>query len=146
MIAQIVLSLLLGVVLLYAWAQYRRSPIVTVLSCAVSLIGFYFVWIPSHATRVAELVGIGRGADLVLYVWVCISLVVLLNLHLKLRTQHELLTQLARSIALANATLPEDMRPTDPSRMSSLTEGQTSQPRYRPADGPRPGQTADQSA
>ncbi len=139
MIAQVVLSLLLGVVLLYAWAQYRRSPIVTVLSCAVSLIGFYFVWFPSHATRVAELVGIGRGADLILYVWACISLVVLLNLHLKLRTQHELLTQLARSIALANAT-------PDPSQISSLTEAQTSQPRYRLGDGPRPGQTADQSA
>ena len=139
MIAQIVLSLLLGVVLLYAWAQYRRSPIVTVLSCAVSLIGFYFVWFPSHATRVAELVGIGRGADLILYVWACISLVVLLNLHLKLRTQHELLTQLARSIALANAT-------PDPSRISSLTEAQTSQSRYQLADGPKHGQTADQSA
>ena len=146
MIAQIVLSLLLGVVLLYAWAQYRRSPIVTVLSCAVSLIGFYFVWLPSHATLVAELVGIGRGADLVLYVWACISLVILLNLHLKLRTQHELLTQLARSIALANATLPEDARSSDPSRISAFTEGQTSQPRYRLADGPKPGQTADQSA
>ena len=146
MIAQVVLSLLLGIVLLYAWAQYRRSPIVTVLSCAVSLIGFYFVWLPSHATRVAEFVGIGRGADLVLYVWACISLVVLLNLHLKLRTQHELLTQLARSIALANASLPEDARPTEPSRMSSVTEGQTSQSRYRLADGPTPGQTADQRA
>jgi hypothetical protein len=146
MIAQVVLSLLLGIVLLYAWAQYRRSPIVTVLSCAVSLIGFYFVWLPSHATRVAELVGIGRGADLVLYVWACISLVILLNLHLKLRTQHELLTQLARSIALANATLPEDTRPTDPSRISALTEAQTSRPRYRLADGPAPGQTADQRA
>jgi small membrane protein len=145
MIAQIVLSLLLGVVLLYAWAQHRRSPIVTVLSCAVSLIGFYFVWLPSHATRVAELVGIGRGADLVLYVWACISLVILLNLHLKLRTQHELLTQLARSIALANATLPEDARSSDPS-ISAFTEGQTSQPRYRLADEPTPGQTADQSA
>jgi hypothetical protein len=65
---------------------------------------------------------------------------------LKLRTQHELLTQLARSIALANATLPEDTRPTDPSRTSSLTEAQTSQPRYRLVDGPAPGQTADQSA
>jgi small membrane protein len=145
MIAQIVLSLLLGVVLLYAWAQHRRSPIVTVLSCAVSLIGFYFVWLPSHATRVAELVGIGRGADLVLYVWACISLVILLNLHLKLRTQHELLTQLARSIALANATLPEDARSSDPS-IPAFTEGQTSQPRYRLADEPTPGQTADQSA
>ena len=147
MIAQIVLSLLLAVVLLYAWAQYRRSPIVTILSCVVSLAGFYFVWLPSHATRVAEFVGIGRGADLILYVWACISLVVLLNLHLKLRSQQELLTQLARSIALANATLPEDdARSTDASRMSSLMEGQTSQPRYRRADAPTPGQTADQSA
>ena len=105
MIAQVVLSLLLGIVLVYAWAEYRRSPIVASASFAVSLLGFYFVWVPSHATRVAELFGIGRGADLVLYLWVCISLIVLLNLHLKLRTQHELLTALARSIALANATL-----------------------------------------
>lgn len=146
MIAQVVLSLLLGIVLLYAWAQYRRSPIVTILSCVVSLMGFYFVWFPSHATRVAEFVGIGRGADLILYVWACISLVVLLNLHLKLRTQHELLTQLARSIALANATLPDDARDSEPSRISPVTEGKTSQPQYRLADGPRPGQTADQSA
>jgi small membrane protein len=146
MIAQVVLSLLLGVVLLYAWAQYRRSPIVTVLSCVASLLGFYFVWLPSHATRVAEFVGIGRGADLVLYVWACISFVILLNLHLKLRTQHELLTQLARSIALANAALPEDSSSSSPQRTSALTEAQTSQPRYRPADGPRPAQTADQSA
>jgi hypothetical protein len=146
MIAKLVLSLLLGVVLLYAWAQYRRSPIVTILSCAVSLVGFYFVWLPSHATRVAEFVGIGRGADLVLYVWACISLIVLLNLHLKLRSQQELLTQLARSIALANATVPEDVPPAEAPRMSSLTEAQTSQPRYHLADGPRPGQTADQRA
>jgi len=146
MIAQLVLSLLLAVVLLYAWAQYRRSPIVTILSCVVSLMGFYFVWLPSHATRVAEFVGIGRGADLILYVWACISLVVLLNLHLKLRTQHELLTQLARSIALANAALPEDARPVDAPRKSSLTEAQMSQPRYRRTDAPTPGQTADQSA
>jgi small membrane protein len=146
MIAQIVLSLLLGIVLLYAWAQYRRSPIVAVLACIVSLMGFYFVWLPSHATRVAEFVGIGRGADLVLYVWACISLIVLLNLHLKLRTQHELLTQLARSIALANAALPEDARSSSPQRTFTLTEGETSPPRYRLADGPRPGQTADQRA
>ena len=44
----------------------------------------------------------GRGVDLILYLWVCISLILLLNLHLKLRTQHELITALARRIALAN--------------------------------------------
>jgi hypothetical protein len=110
MIAQTVLSLLLGIVLVYAWVEYRRSPIVATLSWGVGLAGFYFVWMPSHATLVAELFGIGRGADLVLYLWVCISLIVLLNLHLKLRTQHELITALARSIAIANAAWSADRR------------------------------------
>jgi hypothetical protein len=54
---------------------------------------------PEHSTQLAELVGIGRGV----YVWVCISLVVLLNLHLKLRTQTELITTLARKIAITDA-------------------------------------------
>ena len=123
MIAQVVLSVLLGIVLVYAWAEYKRSPIVAGLSFAVGLLGFYFVWIPSHATRVAELFGIGRGADLVLYLWVCISFIVLLNLHLKLRTQHELLTTLARSIALANATVSaEKAEQSTPSRCSVKEE------------------------
>jgi hypothetical protein len=73
------------------------------MSLVASLVGLYFVWIPSHTTRVAEFIGIGRGADLIMYLWICISLIVLLNLHLKLRLQHEVITALARAIALANA-------------------------------------------
>ena len=108
MIAQAILSLLLSGVLVYAWAEYRRSPVVASLSVAVSLAGLFFVWVPSESTRVAELVGIGRGADLILYLWVCISLIVLLNLHLKLRTQQDMITKLARAIALANVVTPHE--------------------------------------
>ena len=103
MIAQLILSVLLAAILLYAWSEYRRSPFVALLSVLVTSAGLYFVWVPSHSTRLAELVGIGRGVDLILYTWVCISLIVLLNLHLKLRTQMELITALARKIALAEA-------------------------------------------
>ena len=42
--------------------------------------------------------------------------------------------------------LAGDAPAADPSRLSSLTGAQTSPPRYRPADAPTPGQTADQSA
>ena len=108
MIAQAILSLLLSGVLVYAWAEYRRSPVVASLSVAVSLAGLFFVWLPSESTRVAEFVGIGRGVDLILYVWVCISLIVLLNLHLKLRTQQDMITKLARAIALANVVTPHE--------------------------------------
>jgi small membrane protein len=54
----------------------------------------------------AEVAGIGRGVDLIIYTWVVISLLVVLNLHLKLRAQMELITALAREIAIANARTP----------------------------------------
>ncbi len=100
MIAQLVLTTMLVGIILYAWAQYRQSPIVGLLASGAALIGIYFVWIPSHASALAAITGIGRGADLVLYVWVVISLLVLLNLHLKLRSQLELITILARRISI----------------------------------------------
>ena len=103
MIAQFALSALLSAILLYAWREHRRSPAVATLSALATAAGLYFVWFQEHSTRLAELVGIGRGVDLVLYVWVCISLLVLLNLHLKLRAQHELITILARKLAISEA-------------------------------------------
>ena len=106
MIAQFILSLFLAGILLYAWAEYRRSPAVAILAVFVATAGLYFVWFPSHSTQLAELVGIGRGVDLILYIWVCISLIVLLNLHLKLRTQMELVTLLARQLAMSDARSP----------------------------------------
>ena len=110
MIAQIGLSILLAGILIYAWTEYRRAPLVSIMSILVATAGLYFVWLPSHATRLAALVGIGRGVDLIIYVWVVISLILLLNLHLKLRSQAEQITILMREIALANARTAEPNR------------------------------------
>jgi hypothetical protein len=110
MIAQIMLSVLLLGVVVYAWTEYKRAPVVAFLSAFVSICGVYFIWFPETSTRWAEFVGIGRGADLILYTWSCISLLVILNLHLKLRSQLEMITGLARAIAIANA----QHSPTDP--------------------------------
>src|ERR1700724_555641 len=98
MITQFILSGLSLGVILYAWAEYRRSPAVGLVSVLAAFAGLYFVWVPSHTTRLAQLAGIGRGVDLILYMWVGISFIVLLNLHLKLRMQAELITELARAI------------------------------------------------
>ena len=103
MIAQLILSILLAGIVVYARSEYARSPAVAVLTLLIASAGLYFVWMPEHSTQLAEAVGIGRGVDLILYIWVCLSLIVLLNLHLKLRTQMELITALARKIALADA-------------------------------------------
>lgn len=124
MIAQIFFSALLGMVCLYAWTEHRRSPVVAVLSVLTALAGLYFVWMPSHSTRLAEFVGIGRGVDLILYTWVGISLIVILNLHLKLRTQLEMITVLARSVALAGARAPQAEELRSPSTSAATLPGQ----------------------
>jgi hypothetical protein len=103
MIAQLVLTALLLGILLYAWTEYRRSPVVSIAAVLAACGGLYFVWFPRHATLLAELAGIGRGVDLIIYVWVVISLLIAFNLHLKLRAQMELITQLAREIAMVKA-------------------------------------------
>ncbi len=111
MIMQLLLSFLLGAILIYALAERQRSPVVGALALAAAVAGLYFVWMPAHATALAEFAGIGRGVDLIIYTWVVISLLLLLNLHLKLRAQTEALTGLARAIAIGDALHAGKARP-----------------------------------
>ena len=103
MIVQLVLTLLLSGIALYACCERARSPPVATLAFIAAASGLYFTWAPSHASDLAEWAGVGRGVDLIIYIWVVISLLVMLNLHLKLRAQLELITSLARSTAIADA-------------------------------------------
>jgi hypothetical protein len=103
MIGQLFLTAILAAILLYAWSAYRKAPVIGLASVVVALAGLYFVWMPDQATWLAHRAGIGRGVDLIVYTWVLISLLMLLNLHLKLRAQAELITRLARAMALAEA-------------------------------------------
>ena len=105
MIAQLILSIMLAGILLYAWMEYRRSPVIALSAVLAACGGLYFVWFPAHATLLAAAVGVGRGVDLIIYVWVIISLLVVFNLHLKLRSQMELITGLAREIAILKLAL-----------------------------------------
>lgn len=111
MIAQLFLSAMLAGILLYAWIEYRRSPVIALSAVLAACIGLYFVWFPEHATLLAEAVGVGRGVDLIIYLWVVISLLVVFNLHLKLRSQMELITSLAREIAILKVGSSDRDRP-----------------------------------
>jgi hypothetical protein len=103
MIAQLLLTALLTLVLVYAWSAHRTVPIIGLLASGAALAGLYFVWVQEHATALAALVGIGRGSDLIVYIWVVISLLIMLNLHLKLRLQLDMITRLARAVAMERA-------------------------------------------
>lgn len=106
MIFQIALTAGLLVVVIYSYSQRNSSFLVSSFAFLAALIGIYFTWIPSHATLVATAVGVGRGADLIFYLWVVISLVLLLNVHLKLRAQHVQITELVRRMAIMETANP----------------------------------------
>lgn len=100
MIAQVLFTLALMTVVLIAFAQLAQLPLIGGASICVALFGIYLVWMPEEATHIARFVGVGRGADLIMYVWILISFCVWLLIYLTTRDQLQLITALARNIAL----------------------------------------------
>ena len=103
MTAQILFSCALFGSWLYLHGQTRLMGPIKLLLYAVIFAGLFFVWSPDNATRLAHVLGIGRGADLIYYTWIILSLAFFINIHLKLRQNLNLVTQLARQIAIVEA-------------------------------------------
>ncbi len=108
MIFQAFASVVLLGVVVYAWTQARMAPAVAWVAIMIGLVGEYLVLFPNDSIRIARMVGIGRGADLINYLWMLLSLVVVLNLHLKLRAANARLVALTRALALQDAVAQSD--------------------------------------
>lgn len=73
-------------------------------------VGILITWFPDSANRIASVVGVGRGADLIFYLWILISVLVFLLLYVKLVSLSQALTRLARHVALREVVRPLDDR------------------------------------
>lgn len=107
MIIQWILIIGLVLALSYAFLQRRKSRLVSSLITGTSFAGIYFVLFPDQTTELAHLLGVGRGADLVTYCWIMISLVISLNLQFKILHLHGVVTELTRELALRAPRLPD---------------------------------------
>lgn len=103
MMIQFILSAGLAACLFYVVSLGRSTPAMRLALFAVICTGLVLVWIPDLTNRAAALVGVGRGADLLMYLWIVLTLLLIVRLHLKMREQSELLTQIARRISLSEA-------------------------------------------
>jgi small membrane protein len=110
MIIQLLLSSILLGVFAYALSQRQRSAPISLAIMTISLGGIILVLFPEVTTRVARTVGVGRGADLVFYCFILITLAAIFNIHLRLRASAETTTDLARAWALATARRPESTK------------------------------------
>jgi hypothetical protein len=69
--------------------------------------GVYFVWNPEQMTRLAQMVGVGRGADLVTYATTLILFLTVVAAIMRERRSNEVLTLLVRRLAIQQARFPE---------------------------------------
>lgn len=72
---------------------------------AFGLLNVYAVLRPDDVTWVANRLGVGRGADLVLYVLVIAFILGMLNFYLRFKTMDRRLTELARTLAIREAEI-----------------------------------------
>ena len=108
MIIQVLLIGGLLLCLLYAFMQRQKSRLLSKAISIVVLTGIYLVLFPEHTNELAHFVGVGRGADLVFYCWLVISLIVSMNLQLQILQLQRLITELAREMALQDARRSTD--------------------------------------
>lgn len=103
MIAQIVLTTGLVLVGLYVMSQNFISVVPRMGFGLVVTFGIFLVWFPETTNVIAHHIGIGRGADLVFYIYIIASMGATWFVYLRVvRLEHKLI-ELARRIALERA-------------------------------------------
>jgi small membrane protein len=108
---RILLTVGLLTFLFYGTSQREKSRFVFHSTLGIAAAGVFFVWLPEQANHLAYLLGVGRGADLIFYCWILTSLIVALNLHVLIRANLRLTTELARHLALSNPLQPSEQPP-----------------------------------
>ena len=107
MIISLILTATLALVIFYGVRLLATQPVVGGLVSVMAALGILLVWNPDLATRFANALGVGRGTDLLVYVLFILTAMLVLLIHTRFRHYDRLLTELARSVALSSARLPQ---------------------------------------
>jgi hypothetical protein len=114
--SQVVLLLALVSFLIYVF-RLRTQVLERVIYFVFGLGGAVVILYPDVSTRLANHIGIGRGADLLLYIFIIFSLFHHVNIAARFKHLERQMTAVVRSIALAEA-----LRET-PSHEGNMHEG-----------------------
>lgn len=98
---QILVTLAILVVLVLI-SRSRDLIVERSFTILVTLAGVYFVIFPDSASKIANLVGIGRGADLIFYLFIVFSWFWFASTSAKMRKTEKRLTEIVRQVAIAN--------------------------------------------
>jgi hypothetical protein len=123
MIIRILLLLGLGAIGWFIFLRRTRLPFHLVTMFAMLGAGAVAVVVPQQTDRIAQLVGVGRGADLIVYLAIVAILFVLVHYFTKFVELDQRTTELARELAILRAELERSSapRPSDPDERRAST-------------------------
>ena len=84
----------------------RLSGVQTLGVIAVTVIGVLLAVFPNMSTKVASVLHVGRGTDLIFYVAILAGLFIASNFYFRFKRQEEMLIALARRDAIDHARQP----------------------------------------
>ncbi len=108
MVIKLLLTLGLLVALFFSMAQQASTRLLRMAMILLVALGVVLVWFPDITMSVAGLVGVGRGTDLITYLWIVISIIFILILHLRINRLNATITDLARGVSISEATRNRD--------------------------------------
>lgn len=103
MIIQLVLTICFLMLFLVSLVRLKKVRSFAIFLSVISVIGGYFVWSPVALTKIANYIGVGRGADLLLYIFFIFVVFELLIVKLREKEKEELFTLLIRKLAISEA-------------------------------------------
>ena len=97
---QIILTANFLAFILIVFRIKTKSLLFKSVALIFDLVAIFLIWNPDLTVVVANLLGIGRGADLILYCATALGILVALKIHILMRNANEDQTKLARKITL----------------------------------------------
>lgn len=105
---QLILSSGLLLIGIYAYVRFRSAVIDAILIFIFIGTGILLVIFPNLTNKIANKLGVGRGADLVFYLCILFFFFILLKLYSRIRKLEQTITKLARNDSIKAASKPEE--------------------------------------
>ncbi len=97
---QLILLVALIILFISYFRWFRNAALDKILIALIFLAGVSFVLVPDWTTKIAELLGVGRGADLLMYLSIVSFSYIVLVLYSKIKKLETQLSEMVRRQAM----------------------------------------------
>jgi hypothetical protein len=99
-IFQFFLLAAMALLMVFGWRQKQRAPAVGWAIMVTASLGMALAIAPSILQPIADAVGVGRGVDLMIYLFMVATILLVANVHLRMREMRDAMTDIIRRSAI----------------------------------------------